>query len=952
VQAYVRVRLLGPIDVQIDGASRPIAGLRRKAVLAALALEPGRTVSIDRLVDLVWRGAAPVTATNTLQSHISYLRNLLGDRAAVLSRPPGYLLALGEEATDVVAAEGLIRQAEQSADPATAAESLEAAIALWRGPPLADLAELAGFDQEARRLERLLDRARFALVDARLALGRHAELVPELTGASRRHPLDERVHGQLMIALYRAGRQAEALETYQRLRHRLDGELGIDPGKEVRELHAAILRQDPELDLNASPVPARAVPAQLPLAVPAFAGRVRELAELDRLRAGTDGAATERAGTDGAGTDGAGTHSAGTDGADPAAVVIAAVSGTAGVGKTALAVRWAHLAAAHFPDGQLYVNLRGFDPTGPVLDPADALRGFLTALGTPPERIPDGLTEQAALYRSLLAGRRILVLLDNARDVEQVRPLLPGSPGCMVLITSRNQLTPLLVLEGARTLGLDTLAIQEARDLVAQRVGRDRAAAEPDAVDEIVASCAGLPLALAIACARAAAYPEFPLAKLADELRDVAGPLDAFEGGDRATDLRAVFSWSYRRLGPPAARLFRLLSLHPGPDLAVSAAASLAGLPAPQVRPLLIALTDAHLLTERAIGRFTFHDLLRAYAGELAQGDDTETRATALHRMLDHYTHTAYRAAALLHPLADPLPLPPPRPDVTLEELPDRVAALGWLGTEYQALMGAIELAGEGGFGSYVYRLALNLWDFQDRQGRWHDLDATMSAALVAAQRMDDRNAQARVHRRAAVAARRLGRWQDAERHLRQALDLYGELGDQDGRARIVYSLTVLFDHQGRHDEALRHAEQALDLYRDTGDRRGQADAMNAIGWCLVRFGEYEKAAGYCREAIAIHRAIGNDGGEAESLDSLGYIHYHLGEHGLAVADYEGALRLFRQGADRYAEALVLGHIGDAHLATGDRDAARGAWRGSLAILHELGHTDADAVRAKLDALA
>jgi tetratricopeptide (TPR) repeat protein len=521
-----------------------------------------------------------------------------------------------------------------------------------------------------------------------------------------------------------------------------------------------------------------------------------------------------------------------------------------------------------------------------------------------------------------------------------------------VVVTSRNQLTPLLAIEGAQPLTLDILSATEARDLVVKRLGAERATAEPDAVDEIVARCARLPLALAIACARAAAYPEFPLAKLAGELRDVADPLDAFSGGDLATDLRAVFSWSYQRLGAAAARLFRLLSLHPGPEIAGSAAASLAGLPVAGVRPLLAALTDAHLLTEKTIGSFSFHDLLRAYAGELAADADPEDdRRTALQRLLDHYAHTAHRAATLVHAPSDPITLAEPQPGVTLEALSDREGALGWLGAEYPALIAAIDRAADAGFDAYVCQLALILWDFQDRLGRWHDLDTTMGAALSAAYRMADRDAQARIHRRAAVASRRLGRGDDAERHLRLALGLYRELADREGEARIVFSLTVLFDQQGRYPEALSHAQQALELYRANGDRRGQAGAVNAVGWCLVRLGEYEQAITYCREALARHREIGDEEGEAESLDSLGWAHHHLGDHGRAIADYEGALRLFRQGADRYAQAQVLGHIGDARLAMGERDAARVAWRDALAILHELDHRDAGPVRAKLDAL-
>jgi DNA-binding SARP family transcriptional activator len=916
----VRVRLLGPVDVTVEGAARSVAGSRRQAVLAALALAPGHVVSTDRLADLVWGDAAPPTAANTLQSHVSYLRRLLGGRDAIQARPPGYLLDLGAEPTDVAAAERLIGQAEQSADPGRRAGLLSEAVALWRGPPLADL---PGFEREAQRLDQLLLRARRQLVDVRLELGEHAALLGELTELSRQHPLDEEVAGRLMLALYRAGRQADALDAYRRLRATLREDLGIDPGPAVRDLESAILRQDPALELPAMPASAE-VPAQLPLAVAAFAGRAREMAALDRVM----DEATQ-------------------------SVAIAAVSGTAGVGKTALAVRWAHRAAGRFPDGQLYCDLRGFDPGGgAVLGPVDALRGFLTALGVPADRIPDGLAARSGLYRSLLAGKRVLVLLDNARDVDQVRPLLPGAPGCLVLVTSRDRLTPLLAIEGARPVTLDVLSPGEARELLTARIGQGRSAAEPEAADEIVERCARLPLALAIACARAAAYPELPLAKLAGELRDAAGPLDALAGDDCGTDLRAVFSWSYQRLDPAAARLFRLLGLHPGPEVTASAAASLAGLPLERARPLLAQLSRAHLLTERTAGRFSAHDLLRAYAAELAgRTDDPAALGAAQLRLLDHYTHSAYRAAGLVHLPSDPLDLDDPRDGVTVAELADRPAALGWLGAEYPALVAAIDRAAEEGFDAYVWRLALILWDFQDRQGHWHDLDASMASALAAAYRIGDRAAQARIHRRSAVAGRRLGRGDEAERHLRLALDGYRDLGDRGGEARIVISLTVLFDQQGRYAEALRHARMAFDLHVEIGDRRGQATASNMIGWCLARLGSYPEAASHCRRALAGHRATGDEDGQAEALDSLGIINHHLGAYGQAVADLEEALRLFRQGGDRYAQAQVLDHLGDTRAAAGDRSLARAAWRESLAILHELAHPDADTMRAKLDAL-
>ena len=579
-----------------------------------------------------WGRAAPPAAVNTLQSHVSYLRKIVGSKAAIATRAPGYVLDLGQDGTDVQLAERLLRQGMESADPGRGVRDLREALALWRGRPLADVAGLAWLEEQAARLDLLGERIQRALAEARLAAGEHAVLVPDLEKMVADHPLDEHLHGQLMVALYRSGRQADALAAYQRLRHTLAEELGIDPGQALRDLETAILRQDPSLDVSAPAVtlrPAVSVPAQLPPAVAVLTGRDAELASLDAI---VPGAAHGGAAAD-------------------ATAVIAAITGTAGVGKTALAVHWAHREREQFPDGQLYVNLRGFDPCRPAVEPGEALRGFLDAFAVPQERIPASPDAQAGLYRSLLAGKRVLVVLDNARDAAQVRPLLPGSPGCLALVTSRDHLTALAAAVGARLLALDRLAAPGARDLLASRLGPGRIAGEPEAADEIIERCARLPLALSIVAALAAARPGFPLAVTAAELRQATAVLDPFHGGDVCTDIRAVFSWSYRALGPDAARLFRLLGLHPGPDMTVGAAACLAGIAAGQARALLAELTRGNLLTEHRPGRYAFHSLLRAYAREQAHAhDDDSARGDAAARVLDHCLHAAHAAATLVDP--------------------------------------------------------------------------------------------------------------------------------------------------------------------------------------------------------------------------------------------------------------------------------------------------------------
>jgi hypothetical protein len=532
---------------------------------------------------------------------VSYLRGVLGAKTTILARPPGYVLPLPSDGTDVQVAERLLTQGTQSADPADAVRQLQSALALWRGQPLADVTQLDWLSRQAERLVLLQMRIRQELSEARLAAGEHARILPELEQMVADHPLNERVHGQLMLALYRSGRQADALAIYHRLRRTLGEELGIDPSRDLRDLETAILQQDPSLDVQArgtASVSATPVPAQLPPAVAAFTGRGAELACLDAIAA----------------------EAALAGPASPAAAVISAVSGTAGVGKTALAVHWAHRVAGQFPDGQLYVNLRGFDPSGAALEPGQALRGFLDAFGVPSTRIPEDPTAQTGLFRSLLAGKRVLVVLDNARDAEQVRPLLPGSPGCLAVVTSRSDLASLVAAEGARPVSLDLLPVAEAGELLARRLGEARVASEPAAVSEIIERCARLPLALAIAAAHAAARPGFPLAAIAAGLRGATANLDPFDGTDLATDVRAVFSWSCRLLGEDAAGLFVLLGLHPGPDISVRAAASLAGIPPRRAEALLAELAGAHLLSEPSPGRYAAHDLLRAYAAEQAPG--------------------------------------------------------------------------------------------------------------------------------------------------------------------------------------------------------------------------------------------------------------------------------------------------------------------------------------------
>jgi tetratricopeptide (TPR) repeat protein len=659
------------------------------------------------------------------------------------------------------------------------------------------------------------------------------------------------------------------------------------------------------------------VPRQLPADVTGFVGRAGQLAELDGLCR--------------------------------ARRPVAVVAGTAGVGKSALALHWAHRVVPEFADGQLYVNLRGFDPSGAPMTPAEAIRGFLDAFALAPHQVPASLHAQVGLYRSLLAGRRVLVVLDNARDVDQVRPLLPGSAGCLAVVTSRGQLTGLVAADGAHPVILDLLTAAEARELLLRRLGRTRVEAEPLAVDEIVDQCARLPLALAIVAARAATHQRFPLAAFAGELRAAGNALDALESTDAATDVRGVFSWSYNGLGAAAARLFRLLGVHCGPDITVPAAASLAGLPASQIRPLLAELAQANLVTEHAVGRFAMHDLLRAYAAEQAAAHLTEAeRREAVHRGLDHYLHSGYAAALLLSPYRLAIVLPQPLPGVVPAPVADHAQAMAWFADERPVVLAALDQAAGTGFDSYTWQLAWTLWPYLDRHGLWHDWTRTQETALDAARRLDDLTAQAMARHGLARGHARLGAYSDAYSHLCEALELYRRLDDRAGLATAHHNLAHVLLGLDRHEEAIEHARHALDDYRATGDLMGQANALNAIGWCASRLGDHRQALAQCEQALALFQRLGDRHGEAATLDSIGVANHHLARHAEAVSCYQRSLTLIRGLGHRYSEAETLIHLGDTHEATGDTRATRSALEAALAILEELDHGDAAVIRERL----
>jgi tetratricopeptide (TPR) repeat protein len=689
---------------------------------------------------------------------------------------------------------------------------------------------------------------------------------------------------------------------------------------------------DSQDSLRASP-PIRAasvsvVPRQLPADVAGFTGRAAHLRRLDQLLpAGVQGRTT--------------------------AVVISAIAGTAGVGKTALAVHWAHRVVGRFPDGQLYVNLRGFDPGGrAMVSPAQAVRRFLDALDVPPHRIPADLEAQAGLYRSLLAEKRILVVLDNARDAEQVRPLLPGTPTALVVVTSRDQLTSLIAAPGAYPVNLDVLSTVEARELLVRRLGASRVTAEPEAVDQIISACARLPLALTIAAARAQ-RADLPLAALALELSDIHDRLDALDAGDIGGQVRAVFSWSYTALSTPAARLFRLLGLHPGPDISVPAAASMAGHPLPHARRLLTELARVSMLIENNAGRYTCHDLLRAYATELSHRQDSEDqRRTAVTRLLDHYSHTANTADRLLDPHRSPVPLPLTTPTGTSPEtLADHTQAMAWLTTEHAVLLACLRHATRTGHDAQTWQLARGLDTYLGRQGYWHDQASAWQAALPAAARLGVPTAQAVAHRQLARAFLRFGRYPDAHGHYLDALELYSRAEDPVGQANTELGLAYICERESQPQQALDHAQRALTAYTTAQHRRGQARSLNALGWYHSLLGDHAQALSFCQQGLAILQQLGDRPGEAVTWDSLGYAYHHLGRPAEAAVSYGRALVLCRDLGDRYYETIVLTHLGETHESANDLDAARTDWEEALKILIDLDHPDAEQVQDKIRSL-
>jgi DNA-binding SARP family transcriptional activator/tetratricopeptide (TPR) repeat protein len=876
-----------------------------------------------------------------------------GGSARLVRAGAGYRLALGPGELDTAVfwdLAGRGRETARAGDAAGARELFAQALGLWRGAALADAAPLSSrLAGEAARLEE----ARLAVLEERiaadLALGRHGEVAGELAGLVAEFPLRERLTVLLMTALYRSGRRGEALTVYDTARQVLAEQLGLDPEPELAGLQAKVLADDPALAAPAPPpapdagAPAT-VPRQLPSGAGFFAGREAELKQLDELlgQAGLNG-----------GEDGA--HEPG------GAVVISAVGGMAGVGKTALAVHWARQVAGRFPDGQLYVNLRGFDAEGAPVTADEVTGWFLAALGVPPFRIPTDAQARCGLYRSVLTGRRVLIVLDNARDANQVRPLLPGSAGCLVIVTSRSTLTGLAAAEWARPLRLGPLGAGEAMRLLAARLGPERVAAEPEAAAGLVARCGHLPLALSVMASRAAADPGLPLSALAAQLAEAeaadaeagatrpdaaeAGPgrLEVLETGDAATSFRRLLSWSQRQLTADGAGMFALLGVHRGPDITVPAAASLAGVSRTEAGRALAELADASLAAEHRPGRYLLHDLVRGYAAGLAREDLGETGIrAAVERSLDHYLHTQLASAGM------PYPVDPPVPGVLAERLNGEAALQDWALAEHQVVLQAITQAAAAGFITRAWQIFQGQAWLVGGAGYWADFRAVAETLLAAAEAAGDEVALGWTHHVMGWCLTFVGAGNE---ELALALDHFLRAGDLSGQGWAHQITALAYAMTADWAESAAQAGQALALFQWAGDQTGQAWVTASIGSYHARLGNYDLARGYARQALE-----GPATGESTSLsmawDALGVTHFRLGEPREAIGCYLRGLALIRDLRNplaRLMTAIILAGFGDASLAAGDLPAAVEAWHQALQVLDDLGWPDLLGIGARLE---
>ena len=983
----MRFRILGPLEVLSPNGWTAISAAKWRSLLACLLVRPGQLVPTENLILELWGDAPPTTANNLVSIYVHQLKKVIGDteRRILVYREPGYMLRVAPGDLDIeqfesLAAEG--RNALAAGDPERAAAQLGAALGLWRGPLLADVLPTPLLETHARRAAELWFATTELRIEADLACGRAVQVIPELHGLVTEHPLRERFWSLLIQALEGAGRRAEALETYAQAREVIADELGVDPGSELQRLYAELLAADASLPSfvppTARPRRARAVPDA------ADAAAARPGTEADAVSdpggAGTGEPSPEPPGSIAIGTfvgsaeteaeaelevpeesaeapsslplpaqlpadigdfTGRETHVGqlstllltGNAARSPGAVRVVVVNGAAGLGKTTLAVHAAHQVSAQFPDGQLYVDLQGV--SSQAAPPGEVLARFLRDLGVEGDKIPARDDERAALYRTTLAGRRVLILLDNAKDAAQVRPLLPGSSSCAVLVTTRNRTAD---LASTRFVDLNVLEDTEALALFSRIVGEERAAAEPDATAEILVACAGLPLAIRICAARLGARRNWQIATLAARLRNEQRRLDELKIGD--LEVRSSFQVSYDSLPKPRrgldpARVFRLLALWQGTSIAPSAAAALLGASEDDTADALESLVDANLLESPAPDWYRFHDLLRVYATERAQAEESEAdHVTAVERLMHWYLSTADAAAQLVAPLRYRVPLPEDHHFASPLALASPADALAWYDRERGNVLSASRQAAAMGRHDLAWRLPTALFPLFNRRDNWADCIAAHRIAVDSARVAEHRLGEGWALQNLGQALARV-RDGEALQHMEQALIARRELEDHAGEAQTVLSLADAYHKLQGPQAAREHLLQNIDLVRDYPSLYGIA--LNNLGEFAQELGRLAEAADYFEQARVCFAGAGPSYGQGHALHNLSHVYLDLGRPAEALDNASLALDIHKSAGDLLGQALALKFQGQAQLALGRDTLARAAWNTALARFQQLG---------------
>ncbi|GAA3064492.1 transcriptional regulator AfsR [Streptomyces roseofulvus] len=954
----LRFGVLGPVRAWRDGEALATGSPQQRALLAALLLRSGRTATAAELIDALWGEEPPSQALAALRTYASRLRKVLGAEVLV-SESGGY--ALRTTALDLTRARELAAEAEKlraAGDRTAARARLAEALDLWDGEVLASVPGPYA-DAQRTRLEEWRLTLLETRVDIDLEIGAHAEAVSELTALTAAHPLRERLRELLMLALYRSGRQAEALAVYADTRRLLADELGVDPTPELSRLQQRILQGDTEL---ARPVeeqaPAAAPvarPAQLPATVADFTGRTAFVRELGARLATAEGSV----------------------------MAVSALAGIGGVGKTTLAVHVAHEARPHFPDGQLYVDLQGAGARAAA--PETVLGSFLRALGTPDSAIPDSLEDRAALYRSTLDGRRVLILLDNARDAAQIRPLLPGTAGCAALVTSRIRMVD---LAGAHLVDLDVMSPEEALQLFTRIVGEERVRAEREAALDVVAACGFLPLAIRIAASRLAARRTWTVSVLAAKLADERRRLDELQAGDLA--VKATFELGYGQLEPAQARAFRLLGLADGPDISLAAAAAVLDLPLWDTEDLLEALVDTSLLESAAPGRYRYHDLLRLYARACADRDEhppTEKEA-ALSRLLDFYLSTAARVYAIERPgdrLVDHLE----RTEYEGLAFTDRHDAQDWLYAESHCLLACVRQSAaspttlrravdllwasldlaESGANSKEYeavatvlreaaaktgdvraegRAANTLAYVHHYQGRFDQAEQEAAEVTELAGSVDDPLPVCWALNARGAIAHYQARFGDADEHLTRAIAEFRAAEDRAGEAAALCNLSRIRLATGRKEDAIRMAQQGADMYEEMGHALKGANGRYALGLALTEGGRLDAARDQLHGALSVFVDSRQRLWEGMTLFRIAEVEIAAGRYGVAAAGAEKALTVLRGIGGEWRRGNVLTVLGKALHGLGQSGRAQVCWQEALDIYQELGSPEAAEVKALL----